>query len=649
MRQPLLLLLISFLLEPLCALPANETPQEMSLNQLEQRRDAIDVELANLASYSLRSGVGSNGYRSDPHKTAVAPEWVEVDLGREVSIDELVLVPTLLRDTKEGFQAEGFPVVFRILAGTSPDTNGTVIASFTEQDGLLPRIAPLVVPCRKTSASWVRIEADRLSARGIDGRFILQLSELLVFSGSTNVANRCPVTGSIPYQPPISAWGERFLTDGTTPYLMDAATGGKGIAFLNSVGIIDQPVLTIDLQEVYPLSQINLHAIDQSDTVPPAFYGDFGIPKHFIMEGATQPDFSDVVLLLDATCETIYDMAPIMSWNIPETRCRYVRLTALDPYIFNDGKNIGTRIGFAEIELLGDGRNWALSKPVTSNFEIQSPDRPLSTLTDGLNFYGHILPLREWMEQLARRHDLENERPVIAEELTKRYARQKTNLNRLMWLTALLGAGIAFTLLIDRIVRLRQVTRIKERLAADLHDELGANIHSIGMLSDLAQDADTPNEWKSIHQRIWGLTQRTATAIRYCTNMMDANGLYIGLVEDMQRAAKRISDTITHEFSVEGEPWLDRLKPRTRVDLFLFYKECLINICRHSGATNVCTHLTAAPREVLLTVTDNGKGTEKIPASLQRRARLLKAKLTLERPPEGGTCITLRLRSRGKR
>jgi len=50
-----------------------------------------------------------------------------------------------------------------------------------------------------------------------------------------------------------------------------------------------------------------------------------------------------------------------------------------------------------------------------------------------------------------------------------------------------------------------------------------------------------------------------------------------------------------------------------------------------------------------LTVTDNGKGIEKIPASLQRRAHLLKAKLTVERPATGGTCVTLRLRTRKKK
>ena len=35
-----------------------------------------------------------------------------------------------------------------------------------------------------------------------------------------------------------------------------------------------------------------------------------------------------------------------------------------------------------------------------------------------------------------------------------------------------------------------------ERFAADLHNELGANIHTIGLLSDAATDAqDSKEEW----------------------------------------------------------------------------------------------------------------------------------------------------------
>ena len=198
---------------------------------------------------------------------------------------------------------------------------------------------------------------------------------------------------------------------------------------------------------------------------------------------------------------------------------------------------------------------------------------------------------------------------------------------------------------------MRQVARIRERLAADLHDELGASIHTIGMLSDLAEDANgTSDELATLHRRIRAETERSGAAVRHCTDMLQADGLYTNLLADMQRASNRIMVKLEHDISIDGEKFLNQLKPRTRADLFLFYKECLVNISRHSEATKFTTHLTATGRKIHVTISDNGRGLLKsegnaIPPSVKRRARLLGAKVTAENLATGGTCIDLKLRT----
>ena len=102
-----------------------------------------------------------------------------------------------------------------------------------------------------------------------------------------------------------------------------------------------------------------------------------------------------------------------------------------------------------------------------------------------------------------------------------------------------------------------------------------------------------------------------------------------------------------HKIVIEGEEFLELLKPQTQADLFLFYKECLINISRHSGATEFSSRLIAGPKGIVLTVSDNGRGIPgSTPKSLNRRAHLLGASISITSPPEGGSCITLRLRRR---
>ncbi|HUV63016.1 MAG TPA: histidine kinase, partial [Sedimentisphaerales bacterium] len=601
--------LLVLILPVMSAFAKTNTPlKALSLPRLEQRLATIDSDLEQLAHYSLRSGIGAIGYRSWAYKTAKHMEWVEIELDRDYPIQEIVLVPTIWRDTKKGFQSDGFPAAFRILAGTIGDHTGTVVAEYHSTDDILPRIASLVIPINEVAASWVRVEAMRLSTRAFDRRHVFQLAELLVFSGTENVALRQPVKTSSNQQDIAGAWDQRFLVDGFLPYLMDSAQGSQSLAYVSVVG--EKPILTLDLGQPYPLSRIHLHAIDQSDTVPQAHAGDLGIPHHLRIEGASRPDFSDAAILLDVLRENIYDTGPIMMWRISEHTCRYVRFFEVESDYSPEIRPGQFRIGFAEIELFSKGTNVALNKPVQASSVTREPFRSLTSLTDGYNLYGRILPVRNWVEQLALRHDLETERPQVLEELSRRYARQKTNLTWMSWLAALLTAGIGFTFLIDRILRLREIAQIKERFAADLHDELGADLHTIGLLGELIEKkaVDLPKDIEKCLHQIRAVSKRSGIAVRHFINRQDDKELYTGLIADMQRAAQRIVVDLEQDITIEGEEVLNRLKPRARADLFLFYKECLINICRHSGATQLDTHLTATKKEIHLTISDNGRG-----------------------------------------
>lgn len=651
MHRITLLCLTSLLIatESTATSTAQELPERLSTTQLEQGLTAIDSELDLLARFNPRSGTGSIGYRSPVYSSADQLEWVQVELQQPTPIDQIVLVPAIWRDTENGFQADGFPAAFRIVAGTESNSTGTEIASFNEADQLLPRIAPLVVPCDIT-ASWVRIEATKLSARKFDGQFNLELAELLIFSGEENVAINRPITLPAPNQnfeaPILLARKKEFLVDGFVPYQMDTGQGDKTVAFFNGTFGKSTPSIAIDLNAVVPLSRIHLHTVEQSDTAPQSTTTGYGLPEHFIVEGAQRADFSDAVCLMEYHKTSIYDVGPILMHAFQETLCRYVRLTVLEPYLLHGNQMTRAKVGFAEIELFSLGENLALGKPVSTKH--LNKIRPSALLTDGSNFYGRILTTREWMAQLARRHELKKERPLLAAELNQRYTDQKTNLRRMMWVATLLMVLIGFIILINRSLRQRAIHRTREQIAADLHDELSANLHAIGLLSDfIRREKNDPQLLDTLMPRMRSLTERTAAAAKYCTNMLEAEGLYDDLADDMRRTATRITADHQHDLSFEGEARLQNISPRKRIGLFLFYKECLTNIIRHAEATQITTHLIAGDSLLTLTIADNGNGLNgEIPASLKRRAKLLKAKLTTENLSSGGTQITLQLKTR---
>jgi signal transduction histidine kinase len=627
---------------------------ETDLPELEHRLDAIKSRLATLAHFTMQTGVGPIGSRSADHDTADHTEWVQIDLGAPVPIDEIVIVPTIYRRFDSQLQSDGFPEAFRVVAGTGALADGTVVASFTAADGLLPRIAPVVIPCR-IEASWVRVEATALSARAWDGRHVLQLSEILVFRGEDNVASGRPVAASSTVSHQQPARQERFLVDGFVPYLMDAATGNQGVDFILQLSGEEPLSLTIDLGGVHEVSRIHLHAIGISDNVPQSHQSDFGIPHRMLIEAAKQADFSDVTVVDEYRRESALDAGPIIVRSFPETAARYVRLTVTEPWTpMTEGEPL---FGTAEVGCFAAGRNVALGCSVAmrgGGREKPLPSRPLAAITDGKNFYGTILPMRQWLEELSERHDLEVERPAVLAAIQARYQRQATLVRWLVVLAVVLGGLIAVSIMTEWILRQRAITRTREQIAADLHDELGANLHAIALYGDLAKaNHDKIEKLRMLLDQMRALTERSGVAARSCVNLLESRGLYEGLAADMRRTATRLLADIDHDLAIEHEDLLGSLPQRQQVGIALFYKECLANIIRHSGATRVVTRLVATPRAVHLTVTDNGHGlaaglqgqlgSHPVPSSLRRRARLLGAHATARDGTESGTCITLTL------
>ena len=97
----------------------------------------------------------------------------------------------------------------------------------------------------------------------------------------------------------------------------------------------------LDLGSEYSISRIHLHAVDQDDTVPQAYAGDLGIPSRMKVEGAADKDFTDAKVLLDYQRTNINDLGPLMMWRIPKPTCRFVRISAAEPNLTEEGPAAG--------------------------------------------------------------------------------------------------------------------------------------------------------------------------------------------------------------------------------------------------------------------------------------------------------------------
>ena len=115
---------------------------------------------------------------------------------------------------------------------------------------------------------------------------------------------------------------------------------------------------------------------------------------------------------------------------------RAERLTPLNP------AEIGTvsdLLGFAELEVFAGGRNVLAGCELSADFDRFKLTILPAFLTDGANVYGNIIATRDWIEQLALRHDLETERPQVAASLDGLFSEQEQQFTLLKNLSFLIG------------------------------------------------------------------------------------------------------------------------------------------------------------------------------------------------------------------
>jgi hypothetical protein len=154
------------------------------------------------------------GYHSNIEPKPDREKWVQVDLGREVEISQIVLhaCHDEYANIGSGF---GFPVRFKVATSPNGKDNWTQIDDLTKQDVLNPGLVPYEIPTEAIAARFVRITATKLVERTND--FIFALSELEALDrDGKNLALRAKVTSLDSIEAPVR-WARANLTDGIWP------------------------------------------------------------------------------------------------------------------------------------------------------------------------------------------------------------------------------------------------------------------------------------------------------------------------------------------------------------------------------------------------------------------------------------------------
>ena len=213
-------------------------------------------------------------------------------------------------------------------------------------------------------------------------------------------------------------------------------------------------------------------------------------------------------------------------------------------------------------------------------------------------------------------------------------------------------AAVGYTTYRYRVTHLLAVERVRTRIATDLHDDLGANLSQIAILSEVAQAqiaADHPAV-RSPLSRIASLSRESVDAMSEIVWAIDPHrDHFVDLATRIRRLANELLPPlgIGLRFRISDGAAVS-MGADIRREVFLVFKEAINNVVRHASATEVDVILLVVRHRLRLDVQDNGRGFQATDSrdgqglgSMRRRVENLGGRLDITTRPGGGTSVRL--------
>ena len=617
----------------------------------EREEAGLRRELAALGAPLEGQTVSQVGFLYRTSATPVTLPWVQIDLRRSQAIDWIVLIPAQVGWQTADRQAYGFPPRFRIDVSNEANFSKSVqIAEFDDQDFPDTGTEPVPISAGGVVARYVRLTVTKLAIE--DSFRFFALAEMMVTSGRRNIAIGCPVVVSAAKELE-PRWSKANLVDGRTPLGPPAIREVLPYDGLYSGPppneTPDEPVwIQVDLGKSFPLQEVRVHPVHAwigADVPGHAF------PRRFRIEADDDETFAHPSILFD-TGEKDY---PPPGNNAVIARAenvtaRFVRFVLVTP----ERGPAGLRhVGLSEFEVYSGDMNVARSGTVTLSAEPPGLSRawPKSLLVDGFTSLGRLLELPDWVAYWQRRIAVGRRLSVLDAEKSALLVKARS---RAWWAGGLLLMGALTTAAVltwqNKRRRERDRADTRTRLARDLHDEIGSNLAGLAVLSETLgneREPATRDDWREVN-RIARETNDAMREVLWLAGTREESGF--DLMKQMERAAARMlvgrKAQWRQPLATVPPGWTTAVQRET----FLFFKEALANVVRHSQATEVWLAATVEGGVFELRIEDNGRGfAERNTSSgmglsnLRERARQLGGSCAIHSAPGTGTHVVLRV------
>ncbi len=188
----------------------------------------------------------------------------------------------------------------------------------------------------------------------------------------------------------------------------------------------------------------------------------------------------------------------------------------------------------------------------------------------------------------------------------------------------------------------------RQRIANDLHDDLGGLMATVKLHFNALKDKDSPELYEKTNNLIEEAYQKVRSVAHAKNSGVIAKQ---GLLKAVRHMAEKISASNEIQIDVLGHGLDNRLENSLELTSFRIIQELITNVIKHAEASEATIHLTNHEDSINIMVEDNGKGfnpsqvtkTKKGMgiSSIDKRVEHLDGKLTIESEKNKGTTVII--------